>query len=103
MTVNAILIDNRDNVVVLTSDIEAGETIDTGSMKLTATYRINMGHKAAIIPMSAGADIMKYGVVIGRASSHISKGEWVHTHNTEDITAELCAGYQQSGRDNDGV
>ena len=40
----------------------------------------------------------KYGVPIGRASQAIAKGEWVHTHNLQDITEELCNRYAEEFR-----
>jgi len=45
-----------------------------------------------------GSDIVKYAVVIGKASHDIAPGEHVHSHNVEDITDRLCNEYAQQFR-----
>lgn len=39
------------------------------------------GHKHALCPIKKGESVIKYGEVIGIATSDIDKGEWVHSHN----------------------
>ncbi len=39
------------------------------------------GHKVALCDIPAGAEVIKYGFPIGRATQDIAKGEWVHSHN----------------------
>ncbi|MBO34362.1 MAG: D-galactarate dehydratase [Rhodospirillaceae bacterium] len=39
------------------------------------------GHKVALQPISKGAPILKYQVVIGHATADIKAGEHVHVHN----------------------
>ena len=41
----------------------------------------NSGHKIASCDISIGGDIVKYGFVIGTATSNIFRGETVHTNN----------------------
>lgn len=48
---------------------------------LTVRDEVPMGHKVALHPIAAGAQILKFGVPIGRATRDIEKGELVHTHN----------------------
>lgn len=43
--------------------------------------------------------MIKYGIPIGRASADITPGEWVHVHNLEDITCELCDEYAKQYRE----
>ena len=50
--------------------------------------------------ISKGDDIIKYGKTIGRASTDIKCGEWVHCHNVEDITAEISRKYAENYRAN---
>ena len=47
--------------------------------------------------------VRKYGVPIGRASAPIAAGAFVHTHNLEDITEELCRQYVAAFRDGRGA
>ncbi|HEC90464.1 MAG TPA: D-galactarate dehydratase [Alphaproteobacteria bacterium] len=42
---------------------------------------ILFGHKAALAAIAKGADILKYNVIIGRATRDIEVGEHVHVHN----------------------
>ena len=42
---------------------------------------IEHGHKIALVHISKGENIIKFGVVIGTATCAINKGEWVHLHN----------------------
>jgi altronate hydrolase len=42
---------------------------------------VPQGHKIAVRDIEAGAEVHKYGQVIGRATAPIRAGEHVHTHN----------------------
>ncbi|MGM9682628.1 MAG: UxaA family hydrolase [Eubacteriales bacterium] len=42
---------------------------------------IPAGHKIALFNIKHGDPVIKYGQTIGRASTDIKKGEWVHSHN----------------------
>ena len=90
--INAILVDKKDNVAMVTVTANAGDEIiikETGQV-LIALETIKSGHKVAIKRIEIGEDAIKFGITIGRMTSHVDCGEWVHTHNLEDITEELC-------------
>ncbi|MFI3237797.1 MAG: altronate dehydratase family protein [Lachnospiraceae bacterium] len=72
-----IKIHNDDNVLVALADIVKGEVV----ADVTALENIVRGHKIARVPITAGDDIVKYGLPIGVATKDIAAGEWVHTHN----------------------
>jgi altronate dehydratase small subunit len=59
--------------------IGAGE----GEVRLAAP--IPHGHKVALRALPAGAEMIKYGVVIGRLVKPVIVGEHVHTHNLESM------------------
>ena len=42
---------------------------------------IPFGHKVALRSMAPGDPVLKYGVIIGRATQPIAEGEHVHVHN----------------------
>jgi altronate dehydratase small subunit len=46
---------------------------------------IEYGHKFAVIDISKGSDIIKYGEVMGRATAHIPQGTHAHVHNIESL------------------
>ena len=75
----ALRIEPADNVAVVAQDTRKGDAIAQGGL------------------------VRKYGVPIGRASAPIAAGAFVHTHNLEDITEELCRQYVAAFRDGRGA
>lgn len=85
----AIRIHPLDNVAVAMEPIAKGETITLeDGVCVTALQDIQRGHKIALIALSAGEPIRKYGCVIGLAKTQIAPGEWVHTHNVRTGLSE---------------
>ena len=66
-----------DNVAVALRPIPAG-TVFEG---VKANMDIPQGHKMALKPMEANAQVMKYGFSIGHTTAAVAAGDWVHTHN----------------------
>ena len=83
------MMDAEDNVATAISAIAAGEDVEILSTKqeavqhVTAKDALPLGHKIALTDIKKGAEIKKYGAVIGRASKEIAPGEYVHIHNIE--------------------
>jgi altronate dehydratase small subunit len=80
----AISIHRDDNVATLLEDAAPGPVSllgETASSAVEATEAISRGHKIALVPLPLGATVIKYGVIIGRATCDIAAGGWVHTHN----------------------
>jgi altronate dehydratase small subunit len=80
-------IDPKDNVATCLSDFAEGDQVEVadGPTRLTVRLRtpIPFGHKFALSDIAAGEPVLKYGVVVGRATRPIASGEHVHLHNTE--------------------
>jgi altronate dehydratase small subunit len=76
-----------DSVAVALEQIPAGTqlTIECGDYQaqITLAETIEFGHKFAVRSIDQGADILKYGEVIGAAVRDIAPGEHVHVHNLE--------------------
>jgi altronate hydrolase len=68
----------QDNVVVAVDVLEPGKPTTAG---LEPTARVPKGHKMAIQPIGAGEPVLKFGQIIGFATTSIGPGEWVHEHN----------------------
>lgn len=73
-----IKLDPRDNVTTLLDEDVNASTLEGGG---AVAKGVPFGHKAALIDIPEGAEIVKYGVTIGRARRPISTGEHVHVHN----------------------
>lgn len=74
-----------DHVATSLEYIPLGETVKATSQNKTFHVKlkdsIEFGHKFAVVPISKGSDVLKYGEVIGVATADIMKGEHVHVHN----------------------
>lgn len=83
----AIVINNRDSVATVVTDVAAGEEVKYGSGKVRALEGISQGHKIALMDLPVGTQVIKYGLPIGIASRPVRKGEWVHIHNVRSQRA----------------
>jgi altronate dehydratase small subunit len=84
----AIVLHSNDNVATLIDAGRAAEPVQlTGeaSNKIELRGDVPFGHKCAIRPIGKGAEILKYGQVIGRATSDIRAGDHVHVQNVEAL------------------
>ena len=86
----AIMMDQKDNVATLLSAIGEGNqvqiAVDKRNFTVQAKEAIPCGHKIAIKKIEKGAEVIKYGEVIGRAMDHIKEGNHVHIHNIESLS-----------------
>ncbi|MFQ5973255.1 MAG: UxaA family hydrolase [Alphaproteobacteria bacterium] len=71
----------KDNVVVAVRDLAPGASLGEGN--LFARENVPRGHKVATAPAGEGDPIRKYNQIIGFASTGVTPGEHVHTHNLE--------------------
>lgn len=85
MTLRALIVDPDDHVATALADLDAGESLRlaAGSQTHEVTVRepIPYGHKLALMNLSAGQAVLKYGAPIGRARFDIAAGSHVHLHN----------------------
>ncbi len=82
MKPNALVINVSDNVAVTLEDIGHGEIVRLSDGRdLGAANDIPFSHKLALCDLERGANILKYGEIIGQAKEEIKAGDWVHTHN----------------------
>jgi hypothetical protein len=78
-----LLLDDRDNVLVATVRIRAGETVAIAGSRVTLPADLPIGHKITRRAIAAGEKIVKYGAPIGSATTPIAIGELVHVHNVK--------------------
>ncbi len=85
----ALVIDPKDNVANLVGRGSKGSPVacrTEGRCELTElalSTDIPANHKFALVDIKAGEPIVKYGLVIGKASAEIPRGTHVHVHNIE--------------------
>src|SRR5262245_39525362 len=81
----------RDNVAIVANDggLAAGAVVDCG---LEVVERVPQGHKVALVDLAAGDPVLRYNVVIGRATQAIRKGSWVHEKLLEMPAARSLEG-----------
>lgn len=85
MEVNALLMDPADNVVTCVQDVAQGSEViyrsDGELVSVTALEDIPSCHKVALVDLAEGADVLKYGELIGRTTRFIEKGHLVNHEN----------------------
>ena len=84
----AFQIDFSDNVATALEPLNRGTVVVRGDAlikNMQAVTDVPVGHKIALRDIKAGEEIVKYGVVIGRATEDIPSGSWVHLHNIKSI------------------
>jgi (2R)-sulfolactate sulfo-lyase subunit alpha len=76
-----------DHVGVAVADIEEGERVlgvfmdDDSTIEVDAGGSIPLGHKIAISSLDHDAEVIEYGIPIGRTTAPFAPGTYVHTHN----------------------
>lgn len=87
MPVKFLVHRDGDDVGVAVEDIPAGTQSagrykdQPGEIDIVVSEDVPLGHKLALHDISSGAEIVEYGVTIGRATADIKAGQYVHTHN----------------------
>lgn len=78
MKVNAL-----DNVIVALQNLEQGENVTFENQEIVTKTAVKGKHKIAEKDFAVGDDIMMYGVLVGKASQPIKRGEVITTENVK--------------------
>ena len=86
----ALALSRVDNVAVALEHIKAGDKVSIdvkggAPISFKSNEEIPFGFKIALTDIPIRCDVIKYGEVIGRATSNIGKGSQVHVHNIEGV------------------
>ncbi|MCC7087115.1 MAG: UxaA family hydrolase [Pirellulales bacterium] len=84
--IHCFRVDPRDNVATLLLDAVPGEcrVLSEGNVdSVVIRAPIPRGHKVSLADVTVGETVIKYGVVIGRASQLIRRGDHIHLHNCQ--------------------
>lgn len=80
-----------DDIGVTAMDLNAGEVVQAVTLEgepvteITLVEDVPLSHKVAMCDMAAEKHVMEYGREIGYASTAISAGAHVHTHNLKSL------------------
>ena len=89
MKINALLIDDVDNVVTCVAEVSAGSEVyyRRGSeiLSLKAEEDIPYCHKIALKDFAEGEEVIKYGEMIGRTNQPVKLGHWVSDKNIYSV------------------
>jgi altronate hydrolase len=90
MQTKIIKVNPADNVIVALTDLVQGENIAFEGTIVTPTKDVKAKHKIAETALNEGDSIFMYGVLIGKATQYIEKGEVLTTlnvkHQSEKVT-----------------
>lgn len=95
MKANAVLLNPKDNVVTVVRNIKKGEEVSYFNgdtlCKMNAATDIPEWNKMAIVDISNGAEIIKYGELIGIATEAIMAGEYTSHLNIDSLPRDYAA------------
>ena len=84
-----IKVDPTDNVAVALVNLVAGETIAFEGKDVVVLSDTKMKHKIAMKDFESGDKIIMYGVIVGKASQKIAKGDVITTVNVKHESAKV--------------
>ena len=94
MSTKILKIHPADNVFVALTDLKAGEKVVENGTSATLTENIPAKHKFTMTPLSQDAEIIMYGVLVGKTTQPIPAGGSVNTRNVKH-TASSFSGKNQ--------
>ena len=101
MKINALLIDDIDNVVTCVAEVSAGSDVyyRKGSeiLSLKAEEDIPYCHKIALKDLAEGEEVLKYGEMIGRTNQPIARGHWVSDKNIYSVPRDYDSEFVSIG------
>jgi altronate hydrolase len=80
-------LDARDNVLVALTDLSEGESVGYTGTECILLSDVPAKHKFLTQDVSAGGDIIMYGVLVGRALENLRSGDLLSTRNIRHAAA----------------
>ncbi|PWJ37910.1 altronate hydrolase [Sediminitomix flava] len=91
-----LMVHPSDNVMVALTDLEANETISYEGSFYTPIENINAKHKFALSDFNEGDEIQMYGVLVGKATKEIKRGQAITTSNVKHAANEVKVGERKT-------
>src|SRR5947207_14764438 len=90
---NVLQLDPRDNVLIALTDLPKGDSINFSGRSYTLSSNVPAKHKFATADLEIGADVVMYGVLVGKAVKSIPRGGLLSINN---IHHEAAAFHEKS-------
>jgi altronate hydrolase len=90
-------LDPRDNVLIALADLKQGETVEHAGEKYDLVSNVSAKHKFATQDLALGAPVTMYGVLVGKTSQLVRRGEALTTANLH----HEASAYHEKTRDFD--
>jgi len=74
-------VDPRDNVLIALRDLRKGDRVNWSGCSIELQSNVSAKHKFTTEKLSAGADVIMYGVLVGKARESLEAGEVLTTRN----------------------
>ncbi len=101
MNINALLMDEADNVVTCVADVGAGEEVcyrnGDDVLSLAAAQDIPFCHKIALTGLAEGDSVIKYGESIGVTTQAVPKGCLVSHENIVSVPRDYESEFAAAG------
>ena len=75
MNNRVLQLDPRDNVLIALSNLSKGETVTFGGESYVLGSEVRAKHKFATEDFAVGANVIMYGVLVGKTVEPIRRGE----------------------------
>ncbi len=82
-------LDSRDNVLIALTDLNQGEQIEFSGKNYILVSNVSAKHKFATQDLAMGAEVIMYGVLVGKAAKPISRGERLTTSNVQHQASDF--------------
>lgn len=92
MQKKVLQLDLRDNVLIALTDLKKGEQIDFSGRSYTLSSNVPAKHKFATEDLAPGADVVMYGVLVGKAVTPIPRGYLLSINNIHHEAAPFDEG-----------
>src|SRR5262249_32376 len=83
-----IQLDPRDNVLIALTDLKQGEQVEFNGTTYSLISNVPAKHKFATADLPLGADVIMYGVLVGKASQPVKNGEALTLANLRHEAAD---------------
>ena len=70
-----------DNVLVALQDLKKGTEVKVGDEELVLATDVDAKHKFTTCNLNKGEEVIMYGVLVGKVTRDVEKGEWLSVNN----------------------